>query len=136
MSYPRAMGTAQASWSQIGPGMGAGPVIYGTDGTILVHQRSGSREGQLIKEGTIEVMTRELPDGALLEPPELPVGQRNAIEHFTTCLREDMPFNDVVSPVTGRDVQEILEAGYLSLANGHDVTLPLLPGSHSHCGAH
>ncbi len=130
MAYPRAMATAQASWSQIGPGAGAGPIFYGTDGTIVVHQRHESREGQEIEEGSIEVMTRERPDGYLVEPPDLPVGQRNAVEHFTTCLRGGTPFDEIVSPATGRDTQEILEAGYLSLASGQDITLPLLPARH------
>jgi predicted dehydrogenase len=125
MVYPHALGTAQASWSQIGAGLGVGPIIYGTEGTILVHQRHGSREGQVIKEGSIELMTREQPNGRLIDPPALPEGQRNALEHIVTCLRDGTPLHEMVSPATGRAVQEILEAGYRSLASGRDISLPL-----------
>jgi predicted dehydrogenase len=123
MIYPRALGTAQASWSQIGPGMGAGPIIYGTEGTILVHQRKGSREGQVIKEGSIELMTRERPDGQIIDAPPLPAGQHSALEHMVTCLREGTPLLEMVNAATGRAVQEVIEAAYRSLASGQDIAL-------------
>jgi predicted dehydrogenase len=131
MRYAQAMGTAQASWSQIGPGMGITPTIYGTSGTIIVHQRSGAREGKVVKEGQVELMTTDQPDGRLIEPPDLPVGERGAVEHFISCLRRDSPIEGIVSPSVGRDVQEITHAGYLSVANGHEVSLPLRPADPS-----
>jgi predicted dehydrogenase len=131
MTYPRALGMAQASWSQIGEGLGIGPIIYGTEGTILVHQRHGSREGQLIKEGTIELMTRDRPQGQLIDPPALSADQSSALGHFVTCLRDGTPLDRMVDPTTGRAVQEVIEAGYLSLAAGKDISLPLAPGAHA-----
>jgi predicted dehydrogenase len=128
MIYPRALGTAQASWSQIGSGIGAVPIIYGTEGTILVHQRAGSREGQVIKEGSIELMTRERPEGQLIDAPALPDGQRSALEHIVTCLRDGSPLLEMVNPATGRAVQEVIEAGYRSLASSQEIALPLAQG--------
>lgn len=125
MRYPRAIGMAQASWSQIGVGRGAGPVIYGTTGTIIVHQRAGLREGHVVREGQIELMTVEQPDGALIDPPELPAAERSAVAHFLDCLDRGVPVDGMVGAEVGRDVQEILEAGYHSLAGGRTVPLPL-----------
>lgn len=127
MIYPRALGMAQASWSQIGEGLGIGPIIYGTEGTILVHQRHGLREGQVIKEGSIEVMTREQPEGYLIDAPALPAGQNSALAHMVSCLRDGAPLHQIVDSTTGRAVQEVLEAAYRSLASGKDISLPLAP---------
>lgn len=125
MRYPRAIGMAQASWSQIGVGRGAGPVIYGTTGTIIVHQRAGLREGHVVREGQIELMTVAQPEGELLDPPELPAAERSTVAYFLDCLDRQAPVDGIVSATVGRDVQEILEAGYQSLASGRTVPLPL-----------
>jgi predicted dehydrogenase len=125
MRYPQAVGIAQASWSQIGPGRGAGPIIYGTTGTIIVHQRPGSREGHVVREGQVELMTMQQPDGEIIDPPELPVVERSAVAYFLHCLNHDLPVDGMVGAAVGRDVQEILEAGYQSLAAGRTVPLPL-----------
>ncbi len=125
MRYPRAVGMAQASWSQIGAGRGNGPVIYGTTGTIVVHQRLGSREGHAVRAGQVEVMTVDRPDGELLDAPDLPPEERGALAYLMACLERDAPVEGIVSPEVGRDVQEILEAGYQSLASGCAVSLPL-----------
>ncbi|HWE61406.1 MAG TPA: Gfo/Idh/MocA family oxidoreductase [Chloroflexota bacterium] len=125
MRYPRAVGVAQASWSQIGPGRGAGPIIYGTTGTIIVHQRTGAREGHVVREGQVELMTVEQPEGTIIDPPELPAVERSAVAYFVDCLNRNAPVEGMVSAAVGRDVQEILEAGYQSLAAGQTVPLPL-----------
>jgi predicted dehydrogenase len=125
LEYPRAHAIAQASWSQIGPGTGHNPVIYGTTGTILVHQRPGSREGHVIREGTIELMTADAPEGVIVEPPPLALGDRNAVEHIAAHLRDGRPLNAVVDARRSRDVQQILEAGYRAAATGAGVALPL-----------
>jgi predicted dehydrogenase len=127
LRYPRAMGIAQASWSQIGPGRGAGPIIYGTTGTIIVHQIPGAREGHVVREGQVELVTVDRLEGEVLDPPELPAEERSALVYFLHCLSHDVPVEGMVSAAVGRDVQEILEAGYRSLAAGRTVPLPLPP---------
>jgi predicted dehydrogenase len=121
MEYPRAHASAQASWSQIGIGTGQNPVIYGTAGTIVVHQRPGSREGHVVKEGTVEVQTATEPGGILVDPPALPVGERNAVEHFARCLRDGGPLLEMLRPALNRDVQETVEAGYRAAGLGAGV---------------
>jgi predicted dehydrogenase len=121
MSYPAATAVAQASWSQIGGGTGLNPVFYGTEGSLIVHQRPGAREGHVVKEGQIELMTLDDPGGTLVEPPPLPAGRRNAIEHFAAHLLDGAPLDPLVEPATGRDVQEILDAGYASLRSGEAI---------------
>lgn len=134
MRYPRAIGMAQSSWSQVGPGVGAGPIIYGTTGTLVVHQRPGSREGHVVKEGQIEVMTLEQPQGESIDPVGLPAGERSGLDYFLTCLKSNRPIEGLCSPVISRDVQEILAAGYQSVASGCDVSLPLRPTIPSRLG--
>jgi predicted dehydrogenase len=89
----------------------------------VIHQRPGSREGHVIKEGAVELMTAEHPEGTVIDPPSLEPGARNAIEHFAACLTTGRPLDELVTPAAGRDVQEILDAGYRALARESSVTL-------------
>ena len=63
--------------------------------------------------------------GELIEAPPLPPGRRNGPEYFVNAILNDTPIEDPCSPQMNRDVQEILEAGILSVQSGCATRLPL-----------
>jgi predicted dehydrogenase len=123
LRYPNAIGVAETSWSWVGGLPTAGPVLYGTEGTLVAH---GAREA-----AGVTLITRGQTEPKLLDAPPLPEGERNAVEYFVNAIRHERPIEGLVSPAVSRDAQEILEAAILSIRTGQEIPLPLdgrLPG--------
>lgn len=112
MGYKKAMGIAEASWSQIGEGV---PPKY----TLVLN---GS-EGVIAAGKELKVYTSESGVWETVQPPPLEIGRRNGSEHFVTCIKEDKPFDDLVSSLHNRDAQAILEAGLISMRENRVVCL-------------
>jgi predicted dehydrogenase len=126
LRYQRAMAVIEATWTAAGPVLHGGPVLYGRDGTLVADRRPARGEGRGAGDaGTLLHVTRDNPDGALIDVPPLHEGERSAVEYFLTCLAGDRPIEGLVSPAVGRDTQEILEAGLRAGATGREVSLPL-----------
>ncbi len=125
LRYHRALAVIEASWSISGPVPDGGPVIWGRKSTIAVQRDSGRREGDVRRGGAVRVTSDDDPDGQIIEPPDLPEGERTAVEYFLTRLRDDRPFDGLVSMEIGRDTQEILEAGLRSAQLERAISLPL-----------
>lgn len=123
LSYPRALGLLEASWTQIGGEPAFAMIVYGDTGTLVVHQPRAVHEGQRIGQGRVQIVRR---DGSeIIDPPPLPVEEQNGPSYFLWCLRTG---RDVAGPCTaevGRDVQEVLTAALLSNAEGRTIRLPL-----------
>ena len=112
MGYEKAMGIAEATWSQIGSG---GPLQYplmlkGSEGTIAAGQ-------------DLQVYTSEKQCWEKVEPPPLEKPNQNGPEHFVTSILQEKPFEDSVSASHNLDVQAILEAGLVSMREGRAVSL-------------
>jgi predicted dehydrogenase len=123
LRYPNAIGVAETSWSWVGGLPTAGPVVYGTEGTLVAH---GAREA-----AGVTLITRGQTEPKILDAPPLPEGERNAVEYFIASIRRERPIEGLVSPAVSRDAQEILEAAILSIGTGREIPLPLdgkLPG--------
>jgi predicted dehydrogenase len=116
MTYPRGLAVAEGSWTQIGTLTAYLTAIYGTRGTLLVEPRSG---GRLLRADA------ENPAGIPVEVPPSPAEFRSAPACFLHCLETGTPFPELCQDRTGRDAQEILEAGLLAMARGAEVSLPL-----------
>jgi predicted dehydrogenase len=116
MSYPRALAVSEGSWSQIGHLTSYVTSIHGTRGTLLVEPRHGGR---------LLLANAEHPDGVAVPVPEPPLELRSASAHFLHGLETGQPFHDLCSDRVGRDAQEILQAGLLSVERGAEVSLPL-----------
>lgn len=112
MGYKKAMGIAEASWSQIGEGI---PPRY----TLIIN---GSR-GVIAAGKDLKIYTAEKKVWETIQTSPLKKERRNALEHFVTCIREDKPFDDLVSAVHNRDTQAILEAGLISMEENRTVIL-------------
>jgi predicted dehydrogenase len=123
LSYPRALGLLEASWTQIGGEPAFAMIVYGERGTLLVHQPRPTREGERVGTGRVQVVTA---DGSrFVDPPPLPLEQRDGPTHFLSCVaagRDVIPF---CAADIGGDVQEIIAAAQRSSATGAQVHLPV-----------
>jgi len=123
LSYPRAVGLLEASWTQIGGEPAFGMIVYGERGTLLVLQPRMTREGQRVESGRVQLVT---PSGSrILEPPPLPPDQRDGPTHFLARLRDGCELTELCGAEVGRDVQEVISAALQSSAYRRAVPLPL-----------
>lgn len=121
LKYPRALAVLEGSWTQVGNQPPYGLVVYGDRGTLLVHQPKPAHEGGTAGVGQVEVVTQAGRD--LLDPPPLPPDATDAPTYFLTRVRDGRPIEGLVSPVLGRDVQEVLSAALWASASGREVWL-------------
>ncbi|MCH2379059.1 MAG: Gfo/Idh/MocA family oxidoreductase [Pedosphaera sp.] len=118
MQYPKAIGIAEASWTQIDKFTSYSTVIYGSEGTLLAEPENSR----------LLLATRKHPEGKEVEVPELESHMQNPIEHFLHGIESGGTFLNICRPGHCRDVQEILQAGIEAAANGAQVDLPQLEG--------
>jgi len=124
LSYPSALGLLEASWTQIGGEPAFAMVVYGEDGTLLVHQPRPTREGA--GAGRVQLVTR---DGSrIVDPPPLPPSERDGPTHFLSCASAGRAVTGFCAADVGCDVQEVIAAGQRASAMGRRVELPLQQG--------
>jgi predicted dehydrogenase len=98
-------------------------IVYGERGTLLVLQPRMTHEGQRVEAGRVQLIT---PAGSrILEPPPLPLDQRDGPTHFLSRLRDGCELTEMCGAEVGRDVQEVIAAALQSSAHRRVVTLPL-----------
>ena len=114
LSYPKALATSEASWTQIGKLTAYTTSIFGEEGTLVVEPRGGGRllHASLKHEEGIEVPVAE---------PEPHMCSASA--HFLWGIETGQPFNELCETSNCRDSQEILEAGIKSADAGATVSL-------------
>ena len=127
LTYPRAFGLLEASWNQIGGEPALAMIVYGDRGTLLVHQPRATREGERVGMGHVQLVTAA--GSRVIDPPALPLDERDGPGYFLTCLRERRPVSGPCSAEVGRDVQEVLDAALRSAASGRRVDLPASPAA-------
>lgn len=123
LSYPRAVGLLEASWTQIGGEPAFAMIVYGERGTLLVLQPRMTREGQRVEGGRVQLVTAA--GSRILEPPPLPLDQRDGPTHFLSRLRDGCELTELCGVEVGRDVQEVIAAALQSSAHRRVVALPL-----------
>jgi predicted dehydrogenase len=123
LSYPRALGLLEASWTQIGGEPAFAMIVYGDRGTLLVHQPRPTRESDRVGAGRVQLVTTS--GSRFLEPPPLPADQRDGPTHFLSCLRTRGEVTDMCAADVGRDVQEVMTAALQASAFRRVVPLPL-----------
>ncbi len=117
MSYPRAIATAEGSWTQVGrPTTGYLATIWGTRGSVTVGPGGGGR---------LWTTTAEQPESVEIEPPEPEPHMSSGTAHFLWGLATDEEFCPLCRPDACRDTQEIIEAAIVSSQTGRDISLPL-----------
>lgn len=114
LSYPNAMAVAEASWSQIGHLTSYTGVMYGTEGTLVVHNT-----------GRLQRAMAAIDDGEDVDVAEPPAHWSSATACFLGHLVDGTPVMPLCDARVGRDAQEILEAGIASSVAGQAILLPL-----------
>jgi predicted dehydrogenase len=115
MQHARAISTTTASWTQIGMMTSYIPTFYGSQGTLAAHYQ----------DGTLWLATNDQKFGERLDAPPLAAGQRTAAEFFLSHIRSGEPITGLCGADIGLMAQEVVEAGLISAADGHAVSLPL-----------
>jgi predicted dehydrogenase len=121
LKYPRTLALLEGSWTHVGSQPPYGLIVYGDQGTVLVHQPKATHEGGTAGPGQVEVVTRE--GSRMVEPPPLPADATDGPTYFLTRVRDGRPIDGLLSPALGRDVQEVLSAALRSSASGREVWL-------------
>jgi predicted dehydrogenase len=123
LSYPRALGLLEASWTQIGGEPAFAMIVYGERGTLIVHQPRPTREGERAGAGSVELVTSA--GSRFVERPALPPDERDGPTHFLACVDAVREVTEFCTADVGCDVQEMLAAALRSIATGRQMTLPL-----------
>jgi predicted dehydrogenase len=121
LTYPRTLALLEGSWTHVGSQPPYGLIVYGDQGTLLVHQPKASHEGGTAGQGQVEIVTRE--GSRMVEPPSLPADATDGPTYFLTRVRDRRPIEGLLTPTLGRDVQEVLAAALWSSSSGREVTL-------------
>ncbi len=111
--FKHAFGLCEASWTQPVSCAGANPVVYGSQGSIALHQ------GKLI-------IQRPGKADEVIDAPEKTAPHRNGPEYLVHCIESGEPITGFCSPEVSRGAQEILEAGLRSANSGEIQTIPLV----------
>jgi len=120
MEFGDAIGLSEACWSQIGPHPIHGPIVNGVDGSLIVDEEGNLHLHAVREKGDY----RETRSEVLAVPPP-PQSWRNGPEYFVEQVRRDEDIDDPLGVTFNRDVQEVLEAGLRSAAEGKRIYLPL-----------
>ncbi len=114
VKFEREMALVEATWTE----QGAIPwntYVLGETGALLADYRSRD----------LVMFDQANRAGTSVESESMPEGERNAPEYFVDRLLAGAPFDDTSSAARGRSVQEILQAGLMSIAENREVALPL-----------
>jgi len=120
MEFGDAIGLAEACWSQVGPQPIHGPIINGVDGSLIVDEEGNLHLYAVKEKGKYRDIHEEM-----VKVPTPPEGCRNGPEYFLNHIRKDEDIDDPLGVRFNKDVQEILEAGIRSSAEGKRIQLPL-----------
>jgi predicted dehydrogenase len=124
LSYPRALGLLEASWTQIGGEPAFAMIVYGERGTLIVHQPRATHEGQKVGAGRVQIVTTD--SSRTVDPPPLPPQERDGPTHFLSCVSAGREVTRFCAADVGCDVQEVIAAAQRSSATGRRVELPLV----------
>lgn len=108
--FPAAMGILEASWTCVDHGVAAGPILYGTTGTIVV-------DGQAPQHSLWIARGR----GAAVEPirpDSLPEGRQTVAQEVIQHLETGTPVHETLEAGFNLEVMAILEAGLRAARSG------------------
>jgi len=107
--FPKAMAILEGSWSTAAAGVPTGPIVYGTEGTIVVTSKQ------------LEVYTASKNPGEpdrIVEPDPLPQGRETVAEEFIHHIETGEAMHPTLDIIQNLDVMAILDAGIRSAASG------------------
>jgi predicted dehydrogenase len=107
--FPQAMALLEGSWTTLDHGVPTGPIVYGTEGTLVVERREGE-----------QVVRLEQGHGntTLYDPEPLPEGRANIAEEYVHHLETGDPLHPTLQRERNLEYMAILDAGVRSAATG------------------
>lgn len=108
--FPKAMAIMEGSWTTHDHGVSPGPIVYGTDGALVVERPKGAAERVRIEKGGGQSATYEV------EP--LPVGQQNVAQAYIHHLATGAALHPTLDLVFNLEVMAILDAGVRAADSG------------------
>ena len=107
--FPGAVGLFEGSWTTRHHGVPTGPVVYGTEGTLVMESRA---DGQVVRlergGGKVEVFT----------PPPLEEGRTDVASELVHHLETGDPLPEVLTTALNLEALAILDAGVRSAESG------------------
>jgi len=107
--FPGAMGLFEGTWTTCDHGVGGGPVVYGTEGTLVMERRDGKS------------VVREAHGGGkdtIHEPDPLPEGRTTIAEEYVHHLETGEPVHRTLETTFNLEAMAILDAGVRSADSG------------------
>lgn len=108
--FGRAFGVCEASWTQTVGYAGANPVIYGSEGSLAIHN------GKVL-------LQKPGRDEEAIDAPDKVAPFRSGPEYLLHCIETGTPVEGFCSPSVSRNAQEILELGLRSANTGATQTV-------------
>ena len=109
--FPKAIGILEATWTCIDHGVPTGPIVYGTEGTLVVNSMGyGGPSLRVIKERGAE--------GTVYEGDPLPEGRATLAEECIHHLETGEPLHPTLEMDFNLEAMAILDAGIRSAASG------------------
>jgi predicted dehydrogenase len=106
LTWPHALATTEASWTQVDKLTSYSTTLYGSEGTLLIDPDHGGR---------IRLATSEHPDGVELEIPPQPDHLETASTHFLAAIEDpSLEIHPLCEAMHCREAQWILEEGIRS----------------------
>jgi predicted dehydrogenase len=108
--FPRALAILEATWSCLDHGVPTGPLLYGSEGTIVV-ERAGDHQVVTIRRGP-----GKAPEA--VEPDALPAGRETLGKEVINHLDTGEPMHETLGLDFNLDAMAILDAGIRSARSG------------------
>jgi predicted dehydrogenase len=109
--YPKALALLEASWTTRNIAVPNGPIVYGTDGTLVVHNKGDVHVHTQRSYGLTE------PDQIIAGDP-LIEGRETLAKEFIHHIETGESLHPTLDPLMNLDAMAILDAGQRSAASG------------------
>ncbi len=108
--FPKALALLEGSWTTLDPGVPGGPIVYGSEGTLVVEQQ-GDRQVVRLARGR-----GAAPES--FEPEPLPAGRQDVAQECVHHLTTGEPLHPTLRPDFNLEAMAILDAGARSARSG------------------
>ena len=109
--FPQAMALCEASWTTYDHGVSPGPIVYGTEGTLVVDKETADQPVRVRIE-------RGGGDRVYHECSPLPPGRTDIAQEFIHRLETGDPLHETLALGFNLEVMAILDAGLRSTESG------------------
>ncbi|MBN1400836.1 MAG: Gfo/Idh/MocA family oxidoreductase [Anaerolineae bacterium] len=107
--FPSALALLEGSWTTRHHGVATGPIVYGTDGTLVVEEGGAGQRVRLERGGDRSEIVAADP---------LPAGRENVAQELIHHLETGEPVHRTLEMLFNLEVMAILDAGVRSAASG------------------